>query len=94
VAGTSDVSTGVTLSANTRYLIRIVNNGASSSITVNKGTPVGFTITAQNGSSTPKLGHSYSAGSGHWTGTLGAFFQKSTALTSGEIADMWNWGGF
>lgn len=94
LAGTTDVATGITLSANTRYVLRIVNNGASSSITVNNGTPVGVTITAQNGSSTPKLGHAYSAGSGHWTGIMGDFFQKSTALSSGEIADMWDWFGF
>lgn len=94
LAGTTDVSTGITLSANTRYVLRIVNNGASSSITVNNGTPVGVTITAQNGSSTPKLGHAYSAGSGHWTGIMGDFFQKSTALSSGEISDMWEWFGF
>ena len=93
VSGTSDVSTGITLSASTRYVLRIVNNGASSSVTVNNGTPATFTITAQNGSSTPKLGHAYSAGSGHWTGTMGAFFQKSTALSGGEVTSMWTWFG-
>lgn len=93
-AGTADVSTGVTLSTNTRYVLRIVNNGASSSVTVNNGTPATFTITAQNGSSTPKLGHAYSAGSGHWTGTMGAFFQSDAGLSAGEITDMWTWFGF
>ena len=93
VAGTADVSTGVTLSTSTKYVIRILNNGASSSITVNNGTPTAFSITAQNGSSTPKLGHAYSAGSGHWTGTLGAFFQKSTDLSGGEITSMWGYFG-
>lgn len=94
VAGTSDVSTGVTLSTNTRYVLRIVNNGASSSITINNGTPTTFTITAQNGSSTPKLGHAYSAGSGHWNGTLGSFFQKSTALSGGDQTLMWTYFGY
>lgn len=92
VGGTAGVST-VTLSTSTKYVIRILNNGASSSITVNNGTPTAFSITAQNGSSTPKLGHAYSAGSGHWTGTLGAFFQKSTALSGGEVTSMWTWFG-
>lgn len=94
VAGTSDVSTGLTLSTNTRYVLRIVNNGASSSITANNGTPLTFTITAQNGSSTPKIGHAYSAGSGHVNMTIGDFFQKSTVLSGGEITSMWEWFGF
>lgn len=94
VGGNGDVSTGLTLSPNTYYLLRIVNNGASSSITANNGTPLTFTITAQNGSSTPKLGHAYSAGSGHWTGTMGLFCQKSTELSGGEITNMWSYGGF
>lgn len=94
VAGTADVVSGVTLSANTRYVLRILNSGASSSITVNNGTPSTFTLTAQNGSSTPKLGHAYSAGSGHWTGTMGDFFQSDTVLSAGEITDMWTWFGF
>ena len=93
VGGNGDVSTGLTLSTSTRYVLRIVNDGANSSITANNGTPLTFTITAQNGSSTPKLGHAYSAGSGHWTGTLGAFFQKSTALSGGEVTSMWDWFG-
>lgn len=94
VGGNGDVSTGLTLSTSTRYVLRIVNNGASSSITANNGTPLTFTITPQAGSSTPKLGHAYSAGSGHWTGTMGAFFQKSTVLSSGEITDMWTYFGY
>lgn len=94
VAGTSDVSTGLTLSTNTRYVLRIVNNGASSSITANNGTPLTFTITAQNGSSTPKIGHAYSAGSGHVNMTIGDLFQKSGLLDSGQQTQMWNWFGF
>lgn len=95
VGGNGDVSTGLTLSTSTRYVLRIVNNGASSSITANNGTPLTFTITAQNGSSTPKLGHAYSAGSGHWTGTMGDMFQKSTELSAGDITKMWeDWFGF
>lgn len=94
VAGTSDVSTGLTLSTNTRYVLRIVNNGASSSITANNGTPLTFTITAQNGSSTPKIGHAYSAGSGHVNMTLGDLFQKSGLLDAGQQTSMWDWFGF
>lgn len=94
VSGTSDVSTGITLSASTKYVLRIVNNGASSSVTVNNGTPATFTITAQNGSSSPKLGHAYTSPyTHHWTGTMGAFFQKSTALSGGEVTSMWTWFG-
>lgn len=51
-------------------------------------------IDSINGSSTPKLGHAYSAGSGHWTGTMGLFCQKSTELSGGEITNMWSYGGF
>lgn len=94
VAGTSDVSTGVTLSTNTYYVIRVVNNGAGSSITVNNGTPATFSITAQNGSSTPKIGSAYTQTSGNWNGQMGSFFQKSGLLSSGEITDMWNYFGF
>lgn len=94
VAGTSDVATGVTLSASTYYVIRIVNDGAGSSVTVNNGTPATFTITAQNGSSTPKIGSAYIQTSRNWDGKMGSFFQKSGLLSSGEIADMWNYFGF
>ena len=94
LAGTSDVSTGVTLSTSTYYVLRIVNDGASSSVTVNNGTPATFTITTQNGSSTPKIGSSYTASSGNCDMILGSWFQSNGTLSSGEITNMWTWFGY
>lgn len=87
-------ATGINLSASTRYVIRVVSDGASSSITLNNGTPATVVLgSSSNGSSTPKLGTAYSAGS-YLDGVLGDILQFENIKDSTFIGNMWDWFGF
>lgn len=85
--------TGITLAASTTYVIRVVSDGASSTVTVNNGTPVSVSIGASSGSSTPKIGMAYAATS-YYDGLIGDIFQFENVKDSTFVSNMWTWFGF
>lgn len=90
----SGVSTGQTLTVNTSYTLRVVFNGASSTWTLNNGTPTAISIST-NAVGTPnwRLGCQFND-TNYFDGWIEYVFLNDTGLSAGDITDMWTWLGY
>lgn len=82
-------SSGV-ISANTWYTIRVVYNGASSTIEVNNGSPATFNAVATIGTGSARIGCAFSQ-SNFIDGYIKDIFIVQGNTTSQNQIDMWTW---
>ena len=85
-------NTGIILTAGTDYVIRFKIQGATSSITINNGTPTVLTLTTNAVSGTGRIGSDNIDGN-FYDGKAKAFFDKVTELTAQNVSDMWTYYG-
>jgi len=89
----SAVSTGQTLTTNTRYRLRVVFNGASSTWQLNNGTETAISLsTASVGTPNYRVGCLFNDSS-YFDGWIYYYFLNDTGLSAGEVSNMWTWFG-
>lgn len=82
------VDTGIVLSADTFYVIRIKVSGAASSITINNATPTVLTLSSNSTSGTGRLGSDHSDNN-FSDQKMKEWFDKTGLLTAQQVTDMW-----
>ena len=89
----SGVSTGQTLTVNTRYRLRVVFNGASSSWTLNNGSATAISLTtASVGTPNYRVGCQFND-TNYFDGWINYWWSNDAGLSAGEITNMWTWFG-
>jgi hypothetical protein len=87
------VSTGVTLTTSTTYVLRAVVDGASSIYQLDAGSETGISLNGQDLGADPVLCTSTGGSGSYFDGYLGAFFATGTPLSAPDVADMWSYFG-
>lgn len=90
----SGVSTAQTLTVNTRYRLRVLFNGASSTWRIGAGSDTAISLsTASVGTPNWRVGCQFND-TNYFDGWINYLFLNDTGLSAGEITNMWTWFGF